>query len=507
MIGHRELSLDDYWAILKRRRWLIVSCAIALLVAGVLTSYWIPPQYVSQTMVLIEQQTVPTNYVAPMVTDDLAARVNSMKEQVLIRSRLEPIIQRYNLFPGEQSNMDDRLALTQKAIVVTPMPPSPPSRLAPGFFVTFTASDARTAQQVCGEITSLFVSENLSARQQSAEATTDFLKQQLAAAKKTLDDQDERLTEFEKQHIGMLPDQQTSNQSTMQALTSQLDAVTQSVDRLQQNETLLQALIAQGEHDLQDGQPAAVSLAEEQQKQLANLLEQKRALENLYTESHPDVVAISRQIDELQRQMEKKTASGTQKATASGETRPNSPQLVQQKAELRSVQQAIAVAKKDQSDIQDQIRAYQARIDNIPLINEEYQGVTRDHDTALAFYNSLLKKMDESSMATALEQRQQGEQFRVMDAPNLPSSPKYPVRLIGAGGGLLGGLILGLLITAFLEYRDDTIRSGEDLVIFSQVQILALIGHVAGMPKIQPEKGPRTWLFFRRRQVPESIGA
>lgn len=506
MLGHRELSLDDYLAILKRRSWLIVLCAIGLLVVGVAISYWIPPQYVSQTMVLIEQQTVPTNYVSPVVTEDLGARVNAMKEQVLSRSRLEPIIQRFNLFPDKQNTMEDRVALTQKAINVTPMPASPPSRLMPGFFVTFTANDPRTAQRVCGEITSIFVSENLNAREQSAEGTTDFLKQQLAAAKKTLDEQDEKLAEFERKYIGRLPSQESSNQSTLQALTTQLDASTQSLDRMQQNETLLQALITQEQHDLQNTQSAAGPSIDEQEKQLASLLDQKRQLESLYTESHPDVVAISRQIDELQKQIAKKSTAGTQKPQTSVVTHPESPQLQQHKAQLRALQEAMGAAKKDQSNIQDQIRAYQARIDTSPLVTEEYNQVTRDHDTALQFYNSLLKKMDDSSMATALEQRQQGEQFRVMDAPNLPSSPKYPVRLIGAGGGFIGGLVLGFLIAVFLEYRDDTIRSEEDLVIFNQIRVLASIGHLVGMPEVQLENGPRRWGFLRRRELSESTG-
>ncbi len=81
-----------------------------------------------------------------------------------------------------------------------------------------------------------------------------------------------------------------------------------------------------------------------------------------------------------------------------------------------------------------------------PLVEEEYKQVTRDHETALEFYNTLLKKMNESSMATALEHRQQGEQFSVMDAPNLPDAPTSPNRIVFAGGGLAAGLFLGLLI-------------------------------------------------------------
>ena len=171
----------------------------------------IPPQYQSQTLVLIEQQKVPEDYVKPVVEEDLSARLASMREQILSRSRIEPIIERFNLFAGDGATMDDRVEMTQKAIGVKPIPSSQSSHGMPGFFITFKAQDARTAQQVCGEITSLFVSENLSAREQSAEGTTEFLKQQLADSKRNLDEQDAKLAAFQQKYFGMLPEQEQSN--------------------------------------------------------------------------------------------------------------------------------------------------------------------------------------------------------------------------------------------------------------------------------------------------------
>ena len=82
--------------------------------------------------------------------------------------------------------------------------------------------------------------------------------------------------------------------------------------------------------------------------------------------------------------------------------------------------------KQDQARIEEQVRSYESRIESSPQVEEQYKQITRDHETALDFYNSLLKKMNESSMATALEQRQQGEQFHMVDAPNLPEDPDFP---------------------------------------------------------------------------------
>jgi len=120
------------------------------------------------------------------------------------------------------------------------------------------------------------------------------------------------------------------------------------------------------------------------------------------------------------------------------------------------------------------------------MVEQEYKQITRDHEMALQFYNTLLTKMNESSMATALERRQQGEQFRVMDAPNLPEGPTFPNRFVFAGGGLAVGLFLGLLLTALLEYRDTTLRGERDIWAFTKLPTLAIISQLEGLPR--PEK-------------------
>ena len=146
MLGHRELTMQDYFGILKRRLWLVLLSTLVFLGAAVALTFWIPPQFMSQTLVLIEQQKVPTDYVTPVLTEDLNERLASLREQILSRSRLEPIIQRFNLFAGNGATMDDRVAATQKAIDVKPISGGP--RGMPGFYITFKAADARTAQQV-----------------------------------------------------------------------------------------------------------------------------------------------------------------------------------------------------------------------------------------------------------------------------------------------------------------------------------------------------------------------
>ncbi len=507
MLGHRELNLEDYAGILKRRYWLILASAILFLGVGIGLTYIIPPSYVSQTLVLVEQQQVPESYVAPVVTQDLALRLASMREQILSRSRLEPIIEKFNLYARRDTTMDDRVEMTQKAIGVAPMPiPSGTSgRAMPGFSITFNAQNARIAQQVCGEITSLFVSENLNAREQSAEGTTAFLKQQLADAKAKLDDQDAKLAAFEQQYFGMLPEQEPAALNTLQALTTQLDAATQSLGRTQQDVTFLQSMVTQQSHDLESTDGVSV---DERKIELKDLIKQKQALEALYTPDHPDVLAISRKIADLQAEIahasvEPAPASVSVASTAS---RPDSPQLQKLRAQLHAAQVSMAAAKQEQARIQQQIRTYESRIQSSPQVAAQFKQLTRDHETALQFYNSLLKKVDESSMATALERRQQGEQFRVLDAPNLPDAPTFPKPAAFAGGGFAGGLFLGLLLAALLEYRDTSLRVERDIWAFTKLPTLAVISCIDGLPRPAKPRGPWKLLSRANKPVESALG-
>ncbi len=108
-------------------------------------------------------------------------------------------------------------------------------------------------------------------------------------------------------------------------------------------------------------------------------------------------------------------------------------------------------------------------------------------------------------MATALEQRQQGEQFFVMDPPNLPDRPTFPNPVVFAGGGFAFGLFLGLAISALLEYRDTSLRNERDIWAFTNLPTLAIISHIDGLP--DPAKPQSRWkLFSRQKKLVESAG-
>jgi polysaccharide chain length determinant protein (PEP-CTERM system associated) len=375
--------------------------------------------------------------------------------------------------------MDDRIDQTRKNIDIKPIQ-SDIARTGglPGFFISFKAGDARTAQLVCGEITSLFVSENLNDRAASAAGTTDFLKGQLADAKAKLDEQDAKLRQFQQAYMGKLPGAEASNINMMSTLNTQLDAATQALARMEQDKSYAESMLALQQSQQAQGSDHGGLAPQEKQTELQQLQAQEADLTSRYTDDYPDVVSVRRKIKELRQEIAKAPApapavSGLPSASAS---KPNDSLGVQQlRAQLRAMDQAIAQKKRDQGAIQSQLKVYQERVASSPQVEEEYKSITRDSQMAQAFYDDLLNKMNQSKMATDLERRQQGEQFRVMDEPNLPEAPFSPKRPVFIGGGLAAGLGLGLLLVGILEYMDTALRNERDIWAFTKLPTLGVI--------------------------------
>jgi len=499
MLGHRELAFEDYLAILRRRLWIIVIPAVLLGAGAYLVSQRIPNRYTSQTLVMVEEPKVPESYVKPVVTEQFDRRLGTMREEILSRSRLEPIMQRLGLFKEEvgQVSMEGLVERMRKSISIKPVRSVVESGSSlPGFYISFTASSPQLAQQVCAEITSMFLEENLRLREQRAQGTTDFLEKELVEAKRKLDQQDARLADFKRRYLGQLPDQETTNLNILSGLRSQYDAATQALNRAYQDKAYSESLLAQQIASWEYSKAGTNPLTLEQQ--LTKLQSELVTLEARYTSNHPDVVKMKNDIAQLKQKIASARAIEKNKPT---ETNPQQaalaeepPQIQQLRSQIYSLERTIKEKTAEQVSLQGRVRTYESRVQLSPLIEQQYKDVTRDYQTALAFYNELLGKKNQSEMATNLELRQQSEQFRVLDAPNLPESPSYPNHPLFAAGGVGGGLALGLGIALLLEMRDKSLRTDRDVEFFLKLPTLAMV------PTLGKGNGEKK-RFFKRGKI------
>ena len=477
----RELTAADYMAMLRRRWVLIVVLAVigAPIAYGV--SRFLPNRYKSQTLVLVERPSVPEKIVESLDTEDLTQRLSSMQQQILSRSRLEPIINQFGLYSNDINKvpMEDLVALLQKGIEVTPVLPmaQTQSRQLPGFYVSVTLDNARTAQQVCTAVTSMFIEENLRLRLQHSEDTTQFLGNQLAEAKTNLDEQDAKLAAFKSHYLGSLPDQEQMNLNLLSNMTSQLDAATQALARAQQDKSFAESMLTQQVAAWQATQTGRSPETLEQQ--LSALQTQLATLQSRYTDDYPDVIKVKNDIAALKKQI---AVSDTQKAgtdaskTQKGTLEPS--QIAQLRAQVHNLDQVISEKAREQEQIKQQIKVYQDRVQSTPAVEQQFKELTRGYQTALDSYNELVKKRSDSAMAAALDRKQQGEQFRVLDPANLPDKPSFPNRPLFAAGGLGGGLALGFVIAFLLEMKDSSLKTERDVEFALRLPVLAMIPEI-----------------------------
>jgi len=494
MIGNRDLSIEDYLAIFHRRLKVIVAPMLLAPLAGLLISYGVPAQYLSQSLVLVEGQKIAEGYVKPVVKEDVSQRILVLQQQVFSRARLQGLIKRLGL--REKGSLDDTIDDIQRNVSMSPSEIAPLRKTpggkdnALGFYVNATANDPHAAQQLCGAITSMFLEENLKAREQVASSTTDFLSTQLEEAKRNLDDLDAKLAAFKQQHLGQLPDDEQRNLQILSGLNSQFEADSQAISRAQQDKSYTESLLAQQRASWKSLQNA--SNPETLEQQLAQLQSQLVTLQGRYTEDHPDVVKAKSDIAQIKHELQEMNSSSEKKPEPGEKINSREPPELQQLGlQIRRYDDAIAHATRDQEQVQKEIRLSQSRLSLTPVVEEQYKILTRDYETGQKRYGDLLAKRNESKMQGDLERGQQGEQMTLLNPASLPDKPDSPNRLLFAGGGLGAGLGLGLGLALLLELKDKSIHTEDDVAAIVDLPILVSLPWVGTGDQKNREKSSR----------------
>jgi len=477
MVRNGEISLADVKRVVRRYWWIPTIFSIVLASAGLVASQLLPKKYTSSTLVLIERPAVPTQVIHPTVTDDLNQRMASMKALILSRSRLETIINKFNLYPElrAKTHMEDlvgRLKTTVSVELIEPLAGSA-DREPPGFNVSVTFDNPQLAQQICQEISSMFMEQNAIIRVGKSDEATKFLTQQVDEAKQKLDEQDKKLAQFKTEHPFVLPDQQQTNLGLLNGLNTQLDATNQAMTRAQEDKVLNETLLGQQEANWKASQVGEKN-PETQEQELTNLQDQLAILLTKYTPEHPDVAKVKAQIEDLKKRMAAGPANKPNSPTSQAALR-EPPSIQQLRAKIKQDELNISDLTKRQSQIQDQIRSVQARLQASPVVEQQLKELSRSYQTASDIYNELLKERHNAAMAGDLEHQQQGETFKVQDAPSLPSSPSFPKKSMFVGGGFGSGLMLSFGILYLLALTDKALYTERDVEICLKLPVLAAV--------------------------------
>ena len=496
MIPGKKYQLEDILQIAWRRKWLIAVPLVLVSLGTALVSRTLPDMYRSETLIMVVPQRVPESYVRSTIVSRIEDRLQTLRQQILSRSRLERIVVDLNLYP-EARRTGATEALVQRmrqAITIEIVK-------GDSFSISYVSQDPVSAKIVTERLASLFIEENVRDREGLAVGTSQFLETQLDDARRRLIEQEKKLEAYRLRYSSELPSQAPSNLQASQNAQTQLDEMNDSINRDRDRRLMLERQIAElseppppsvapaasagsssiaaGEDVLLNGESAADQLVAARNK--------LRALELRLKPDHPDMVRMRRLVAELERKAE--TESRTPSSPASEQVRlmtsaeaARHERLVAAKADMDKVDRDLALKQAEQKRLRAAIATYQARLEAAPIRESELIELTRDYETLQQIYRNLLAKREDSKIAANLERNQAGEQFRVLDPPRVPEKPFSPnrpqINLLGA----LAGLSLGVGLAALLEYRDSSLKTDEDVRTFLALPVLAAI------PVLAPKK-------------------
>ncbi len=453
-------------------------------------SWLLPPRYKSTTLILVEQPTMPKNFVAPNVSDNLQDRLQSITQQILSRTRLLLIINKLHLYRDAKfsSTPDRQVAQMRKDIDIELVRNQEDDITS--FTVSYSTRDPHIAQSVTSELTKLFINDNLETRQQESEDNTTFLQNQLDSAQTRLAAQEAKVQQFEAEHEGDLPSQQASNLQILSGLQSQLQSEQDALNTARQQRVYYDAMIERYREAppalKADGTPAQASPIDLIDEQLAGFRAKLVDLGSHYTDRYPEVIALKEQIAETEEIRQKIVTDTRRKASesqepgksAAGDKTTDSTEsatLSQLQGQLQANQLEITNREHSIAVLKARIDDYQARLNAQPAVQEQLADLTRGYDQSQSDYNDLLKKKNDSQMATSMEEMQQGERFTMLDPPSLPLRPDFPNRLKFCEIGLGVGLALGLTLVFVLEALDDRIHNGQELRALLSMPVIAEI--------------------------------
>jgi polysaccharide biosynthesis transport protein len=517
------IDVQHYLGIVRRRHFhFLIPFFVAWAVVWA-ASWVLPPRYLSSTLILVEQPTMPQEYVKPNVNDDLQERLQSITQQILSRTRLLHIIDQFNLYAGPRSkgSPDAKVDRMRKDIGIDVVRDE--RRQITAFNVSYMSRDPHLAQAVTSELTNLFINENVEESTKQANDNTKFLEGQLETARKTLSEQEEKVREFKAQYVGEMPDQLASNLQILSGLQSQLQTEENALNTARQQHVYLQSMVdqyrtMQGASKASDGTPTVGLPALDQE--LDKLKAQLADLSSHYTDRHPDVRNLKEQIaktekmrDQLVASMKAKDAAahtegqteaqtdGSDAAASSGTADPTQVSLLAPiQGQLKSNQVEITNHERSIAALKVKMDEYQGRLNQEPIREQQLADLTRGYDQSKSNYDDLLKKKNDSAMATSMVVQQRGERFQVIDAPSFPQRPDFPNRLKFCGIGLGIGLALGVVVAGAFEFMDDRMYDEKELKKLLPAEVIAEIPAIVNVAD-QQRATLKVWLGWATAAV------
>jgi polysaccharide chain length determinant protein (PEP-CTERM system associated) len=482
-------DIDKYIQIALRRIWWIIIPFLLTVLCGLTYMFVVPRVYEAETLILVQAQKVPEDFIRSIVTSGIEERLRSIRDQVTSRTNLEAIIQEHQLYDDRDMHQEEKVELLRERIKIEMRALGVRKDEFSSFSIAVQENNPEKAMEVANALASNFITENLKMRESQAMGTSGFLSDELESVRRQLIDKEEELKGYQRTYMGGLPSQLETNLNILERLQAQMEQLSSNLRDAENRRLIIQRQIAESEMTRNGvaGTPLAYSLSEPglvsspgqgRRVDIQGLKRELADLETKYTANHPDVVRLKKMISKMEAgdmSLNEEEDSPDKSAAKTGkefmETMPGDVfkfQLQQVNLEIEKIRSQIG-------QVEARIEEYRKRIEETPEREQELLSLERDYDNLKALYDSLLDRKLEADIAVSMEKKQKGEQFRVIDpaiVPTLPVKPnlkKVILLTIAIGIGLGGGLAY------LMEFVDEAYRTPEEVEEDLNVRVLANI--------------------------------
>jgi polysaccharide chain length determinant protein (PEP-CTERM system associated) len=477
--GLGGFQLRDYLDLARRRKWWIVLSATALFVATIVAVFRMPNIYRSETVILVDPQKVPDNYVPSTVSGGFADRLTTIRQLATSPTRLKALIDKLNLYSQLGTTDPEAAVAAMQRNINVDVADAGGQRLS-AFKITFFSRVPEVAASVANELAAMVIQDNVKARQQAATGAEEFLDNQLQETKKQLEDKENEVQKIKTQYVLDLPE---SKQFHLEALNSLRNQLSASQDRVNEDKQEMVYLQSTGNNfppptiDLDSSDPVSTSpYSSAIQKDQARLAE----LQARYGPQFPDVRKLQNEITNLQA----KAAQDAQDDPA--QAQPDAAKLAERalhhnpviEAQLTKLRQEIDDETKKQTALEPQIAAHISQLEQEPIFEQQIAGLMRDYDTLRGHYNSLLDKKIAAEMSLQLETQDRGERFEILDSAPVPHTPASPNRPLFSLVALIGGILGGFALAVVVEMTDESVRNEREAAQILHAPVLI------GVPEI-----------------------
>ena len=461
-----QLGMDFVSEVWHRRKRLFVWVLSAVLLAAAIIASSLPDLYRASAKVIVDRQEVSEAFVEPSVTADLETRIQTIDQRVRGRATLSKVIFSKNLYP-ELRNVAPIEGVVERfkrdfTLKLEGVGDTNGRSATIAFTVTYGGRDPALVADVANTLAGLYVDENTKSRKRQAIVTAEFLEKEVESARQAMDTSDRRASEFARNNVDVLPQQVEVNMAALNRVN----------DNLRQNgEYQLRAMERRERIEKELAESALTGTATSEEAIEARLEKLKGDLADLrrnYSDKHPDVIRMTQEIAAL----EQRAANAPPKSNSTAAPSTSRSSLVRVLAEVDNQLKSL---KEEETRLRQQGASYETRVESAPRRMTEIGRLARGGDSARERYQSLLKRYEAARVATNLEDREDLEQFRILDAAVVPQGPSMPNRMLIVGLGFFVALGAAAAAVVAAEKLDTTFHSPSGLSSVVNVPVLASI--------------------------------